>query len=79
MLADMSTFVAMLCVCFSTLCDASRLAAACSHNAVGHTEACSDAHSFFIRFMVFGALLICDAMRAMHASHSVLCAVFCQL
>jgi hypothetical protein len=46
MLADMSMFVAMLCVCFATLCDASRLAAACSHNVVGHTEACRDAHSF---------------------------------
>ena len=48
MLADMSTFLAASCVCFATLYEASRLAAACSHQQSATQLACDDAHGFLV-------------------------------
>ena len=67
MLADMSTFVAVLCVCFATLHDARRHAAACSHNAVGDTESSSDV-MHIVSHLFHGVWGIAD-MRC-HARHA---------
>jgi len=78
MLVDMSSFVAVLCVCFATLHDARRHAAACGHIAVVNTESCSDVMHIVSRLFhgVWGiADLRCDVRHACFAH----CVMWCAL